>query len=270
MSDREPVKKRAEGAEGAEGEKRAEGAQEAEGAEGAEGEKTLTTYHDAAPMRRKPPLPPASPRTALSRLPTPDSRTGGFGNPPLPTPDSRLPTFHKLSTQIEAILYLKGKPLSVAEIAEYAQCDRPTAEEGLIELIEDYARRDSALEVVETPTGYSLQLRSGFQNLVQRLIPLELGVGALRTLAAIALHSPIAQNQLVELRGSSAYQHVQELVEQGFVRKRRQSDSRSSLLQLTEKFHQYFQVEQLPQLLGQERKQSKYQQLELADDLEDS
>ncbi|PSB42873.1 SMC-Scp complex subunit ScpB, partial [Cyanosarcina cf. burmensis CCALA 770] len=38
----------------------------------------------------------------------------------------------------------------------------------------------------------------------------------------------------------------------------------------TEKFHQYFQVEQLPQLLGQERKQSKYQQLELADDLEDS
>ncbi|WP_410500554.1 SMC-Scp complex subunit ScpB [Chroococcidiopsis sp. SAG 2025] len=175
---------------------------------------------------------------------------------------------------MEAILYLKGKPLSVAEIAEYAQCDRPTVEEGLIELIEDYARRDSALEVVETPTGYSLQLRSGFQDLVHRLIPLELGVGALRTLAAIALHSPIAQNQLVELRGSSAYQHVQELVEQGFVRKRRQSDSRSSLLQLTEKFHQYFQIEQLPQLLGQghpvKERQSKYQQLELGDDLEDS
>ncbi|OWY68844.1 SMC-Scp complex subunit ScpB [cyanobacterium TDX16] len=191
-----------------------------------------------------------------------------------PTPDSRPPTSQKLSTQIEAILYLKGKPLSVAEIAEYAQCDRPTAEEGLIELIEDYARRDSALEVVETPTGYSLQLRSGFQDLVHRLIPLELGVGALRTLAAIALHSPIAQNQLVELRGSSAYQHVQELVEQGFVRKRRQSDSRSSLLQLTEKFHQYFQIEQLPQLLGQghqvKERQSKYQQLELGDDLEDS
>jgi segregation and condensation protein B len=174
-----------------------------------------------------------------------------------------LPTPHRLATQIEAILYLKGKPLSVAEIAEYAGCDRPAAEEGLIELIEDYARRESALEVVETHTGYSLQLRSGFQDLVHRLIPLELGVGALRTLAAIALHNPIAQNQLVELRGSSAYQHVQELVEQGFVRKRRQPDSRSSLLQLTEKFHQYFQVEQLPQLLGH---QAEYQQLELDDE----
>lgn len=182
------------------------------------------------------------------------------------SPLASLPTPHKLATQIEAILYLKGKPLSVAEIAEYARCDRATAEEGLIELIEDYARRDSALEVVETPTGYSLQLRSGFQDLVHRLIPVELGVGALRTLAAIALHNPIAQNQLVELRGSSAYQHVQELVEQGFVRKRRQPDSRSSLLQLTEKFHQYFQIEQLPQLLGSGDRQAKYQQLELGNE----
>lgn len=199
-----------------------------------------------------------------SKIPNPKSQIQDF-----PTPNSQLPTPHKLATQIEAILYLKGKPLSVTEIAEYAQCDRATAEEGLIELIEDYARRDSALEVLETPTGYSLQLRSGFQDLVQRLIPLELGVGALRTLAAIALHSPIAQNQLVELRGSSAYQHVQELVEQGFVRKRRQPDSRSSLLQLTEKFHQYFQIEQLPQLLGQH--QTEYKQLELGDEpLEES
>lgn len=66
----------------------------------------------------------------------------------------------RLATKIEAILYLKGQPLSLAEIAEYAGCDRATVEEGLIELIDDYAHRDSALEVVETLVGYSLQLRS--------------------------------------------------------------------------------------------------------------
>lgn len=160
--------------------------------------------------------------------------------------DFRPLTPLRLATKIEAILYLKGQPLLIAEIAEYAGCDRATAEEGIIELIDDYAHRDSALEVVETPNGYSLQLRSGFQELVQTLIPVELGVGALRTLAAIALHSPIAQTELVNLRGSGAYQHVQELVGLGFVRKRRQADSRSFSLQVTEKFHQYFQLEQLP------------------------
>ncbi|MEB3181763.1 MAG: SMC-Scp complex subunit ScpB [Nostocaceae cyanobacterium] len=156
---------------------------------------------------------------------------------------------NRLASQIEAILYLKGQPLSIPEIAEYAKCDRVTVEEGLIELMDDYAHRDSALEVVETDAGYSLQLRSDFQDLVQTLVPVELGVAVLRTLAAIALHNPMLQIDLINLRGSGAYQHVQELVELGFVQKKRHTDSRSYALQVTAKFHQYFQIEQLPQPL---------------------
>ncbi|MEO3703716.1 SMC-Scp complex subunit ScpB [Trichormus azollae] len=165
-----------------------------------------------------------------------------------------------IAIKIEAILYLKGKSLSLSEIAEYAGCDRPTVEESIIELIDNYARRDSALEVVETENGYSLQLRSDFHELVQTLIPVELGVGALRTLAAIALHNPILQSDLINLRGSGVYQHVPELVELGFVRKRRDSNSRSYSLQVTPKFHQYFQIDQLPQVFPRDEKE---QQLEL-------
>ncbi len=151
----------------------------------------------------------------------------------------------RLATQIEAILYLKGQPLSIAEISELAGCDREDAEDALIELMTDYARRDSALEVVETPAGYSLQLRSTFQDLMQSLVPAELGVGALRTLAAIALKNPIAQTDLIDLRGSGAYQHIQELISLGFVQRRRQTDGRSYWLQVTDKFHQHFELDQL-------------------------
>lgn len=154
----------------------------------------------------------------------------------------------RLATKIEAILYLKAQPLPLPRIAEYAGCDRQQAEEALLDLINDYAHRDSALEVVETPEGYCLQLREKFQELVHTLIPVDLGVGALRTLAAIALKGPISQTDLVNLRGSGAYQHVQELVSLGFIRKRRQSDGRSYWLQVTDKFHQYFQVDKLPKL----------------------
>jgi segregation and condensation protein B len=153
----------------------------------------------------------------------------------------------RLSSKIEAILYLKAQPLPLAKIAEYAGCDRQEAEEGLLELINEYAHRDGSLEVVETPEGFCLQLRESFRDLINTLIPLDLGVGALRTLAAIALKGPISQTDLVELRGSGVYQHVPELVELGFVRKRRRADSRSSWLQVTDKFYQYFQVEKLPQ-----------------------
>jgi segregation and condensation protein B len=167
------------------------------------------------------------------------------------------------ATKIEAILYLKGKPLSISELSEYAAYDRATVEEGIIDLIDEYARRDSALEIVETPAGYSLQLRSDFHDLVQTLIPVELGVGALRTLAAIALHSPILQSDLINLRGSGAYQQVQELVELGFVKKRRDSESRSYSLQVTSKFHQYFQIEQLPQPFSNNQAEQRQLELEL-------
>jgi segregation and condensation protein B len=157
----------------------------------------------------------------------------------------------RLAPKIEAILYLKGQPLSLSQITEYAGCDRIEAKDALLDLIDDYAHRESALEVVETEGGYSLQLREAFQDVMQALVPAELGVGALRTLAAIALKGPLLQTDLVELRGSGAYQHVQELMQLGLIRRRRsEGNGRSYLVQVTEKFHQYFHLENLPMLAG--------------------
>jgi segregation and condensation protein B len=150
--------------------------------------------------------------------------------------------------KVEAVLYLKGKPMNLAAIADALGCEIEDAEMGLIDLISEYAHRDSALEIVETDMGFSLRLRSEFEDLVNKLIPVDLGRGTLRTLAAIALKKNIVQSELIELRGAGAYQHVQELVEQGFVKKKRQAEGRSSVLHVTAKFHQYFEIDELTKL----------------------
>jgi segregation and condensation protein B len=151
-----------------------------------------------------------------------------------------------LTTSIEAILYLKGQPTSLIDIANYAQCSPDQAQEALIELMTEYGHRNSALEVVETPTGYSLQLRASYQGLLESLIPSELSTASLRTLAAIALKAPILQSDLINFRGSGAYQHVNELVELGFIRKLPQEEGRSYWLEVTDKFHKYFEINHLP------------------------
>ena len=162
----------------------------------------------------------------------------------------------RLATRIEAIIYIKGRPLSVEEIfaclqqqdlesSKISQSDRAPIEEALIELMNDYAHRDSALEIVETEAGYSLQLKNEYEYLLRELVPAELGKGALRTLAAVALKNPILQTELIDLRGSSAYQQVAELVQLGFVRKREQADGRSYWLEVTNKFHQYFEIDNM-------------------------
>lgn len=152
-----------------------------------------------------------------------------------------------LPNKIEAILYLKAQPTSLDEIVSLTKCSIDEVQEALIKLMSDYSYRDSALEILETPNGYSLQLRSCYQSLLEYLIPAELNPSILKTLAAIALKNPILQSDLIVVRGSSAYQHVNELLEAGFIRKRRQEEGRSYWLETTSKFHQYFEINQLPQ-----------------------
>lgn len=160
----------------------------------------------------------------------------------------------KLATKIEAIFYIKGRPLSIEEIhaclnqqsigetGKISEEERAVVEDALIELMNDYAHRDSALEITETEAGYSLQLKDEYGYLLKELVPAELGKGALRTLAAVAIKNPILQTELIDLRGSSAYQQVGELVQLGFIRKREQTDGRSYWLEVTNKFHQYFEI----------------------------
>jgi segregation and condensation protein B len=147
-----------------------------------------------------------------------------------------------LAARLEAILYLKGKPLSLAEVAGIAAVERDEAELALITLMADYAHRDTALEIRQEGNTFSLQLRESLTDLVQNLLPVDLSTASLRTLATIALKKRILQSELVELRGSGAYDHIKELLAQNFIERRRQSEGRSYWLSLSEKFHRTFAV----------------------------
>ena len=169
-------------------------------------------------------------------------------------PDSQNPSvaetvahgaLHTLSlpARLEAILYLKGRPVPLAELAAIAGIEREEAELALITLMTDYAHRDTALEIRQEGQSFSLQLRESLGDLVQSLLPVDLSTAALRTLATIALKKRILQSELVDLRGSGAYDHIRELLAQDFIERRRQSDGRSYWLSLSEKFHRTFSVQ---------------------------
>jgi segregation and condensation protein B len=206
----------------------------------------------------------ASPETAseASQPPGEPEGAGGSGNGPGKAAATLALGALSISARLEAILYLKGRPLSLAELAELAGLEQEATEWALITLMADYAHRDTALEIHQEGGRYSLQLREGLGDLVQNLLPVDLSTASLRTLATIALKKRILQSELVELRGSGAYEHIKELLAQDFIERRRQSDGRSYWLSLSEKFHRTFAIQ------GQEpsapRRQAQHsQQLEL-------
>ncbi len=151
-----------------------------------------------------------------------------------------------LAAQIEAILYLKGRPIGLNELCELARTEPQAVQQALLALSAGYAQRDTALEIVEQNGQFGLQLRPALADLVQDMLPVNLSTATLRTLATIALKKRILQSDLVDLRGSGAYDHIKELLAQDFIERRRQSEGRSYWITLSEKFHRTFSV--LPDL----------------------
>lgn len=148
---------------------------------------------------------------------------------------------NELKSRIEAVLFTTAKALSAKEIGEILGVEEETAEEALLELIMDYSSRDGALEI-DDENGYILQVKEEHMDIVEKLCPVELKPAVLRTLTVIALKEPIRQTLLKDMRGSTAYEHVQELLDKGLISKSKDKNGRSFNLKTTPKFAEYFKL----------------------------
>ena len=161
----------------------------------------------------------------------------------------------ELITRIEAVLYMKGKPVSKKDLSDITKSDINSIYTAIQELKDKYSSDKSAIELIESNNTYSLELKSTLNNFVEDLLPSELKTSELRTLAMIAIKKKILQSDLIILRGSGAYEHIKELLDKNLIVKRKQKDGRSYWLSLSEKFYQTFAVsnEYLSQVGGQNK-----------------
>lgn len=147
----------------------------------------------------------------------------------------------QLKSRIEAVLFVTAKVLQISDIAEILEEDPANVEEALLELIMDYASREGALEI-DDEDGYILQVKQEHLDIVEKLCPAELKPSVLKTLTVIALKEPIRQTLLKDLRGSNAYDHVQELLKMGLISRNKDKNGRSFNLKTTKKFAEYFKL----------------------------
>lgn len=146
-----------------------------------------------------------------------------------------------LKSKIEAVLFVTAKAMQVTEIAEILKEDELVVEDALLELIMDYSAREGALEI-DDEQGYILQVKEDYKDIVEKLCPVELKPAILKTLTIIALKEPIRQSYLKELRGATAYEHIQELLQKGLISRTKDKNGRSYNIKTTPKFAEYFKL----------------------------
>ncbi len=140
---------------------------------------------------------------------------------------------------LEAALFMSPKPLSLTDLYQISKANVSDLRIALNDLTDDYKARDSALEIVENSLGYSMKLRSGYENIAASFASKsELNRSESKTLAFIAYKQPIKQSVLVKYRGNQAYEDVKALEEKGLIA--RNPEGRSFVVRTTRKFLDYF------------------------------
>ncbi|MBX2861470.1 MAG: SMC-Scp complex subunit ScpB [Vampirovibrio sp.] len=178
----------------------------------------------------------------------------------------------RLKGKIEAALFITSRPLTARELAEIMDVNSEDAEVALMELINDYAFRPGTALEINDDDGYILQVREDFNEVMHKMMPVEISHAAVRTLSAIAIKAPVLQSELIELRGSNAYEHIHELLGLNLISKKRKG--RSYLLNTTKSFHQYFKLtgekKELENLVRRASKNSSRPRIQQSTDIEDA
>ena len=145
----------------------------------------------------------------------------------------------ELKAQVEAVLFVSDTPLKTGAIAKMLNASYDDVQSALVQLIQEYEDRNGGLEI-GTDDGYIIQVKTQYLNIVTDMMPLELSPGPMKTLSAIALKDPAIQSEIIDIRGSSAYDHINQLVEQDLITKK--PHGLTYLLKTTKKFEQYFRL----------------------------
>ena len=144
--------------------------------------------------------------------------------------------------KIEAVLFTTGRYLSVEEISKMTGIGSlGYLKEALAGLKKDYETRTGALELVEQGERWKLNIKKTYLFLTESLLSdCELDKPTQETLAIIAYKNPLFQNELVKIRGTTAYDHVRILKELDFITS--EPSGRTRILKITNKFYDYFDV----------------------------
>ena len=143
--------------------------------------------------------------------------------------------------KVEAVLFTVGKEITSERISSLCSLTIPEVENIMKRLQEEYAQRDHSLKLEKRENGWKLTVRDEYVPLVSSIVEsTEMEGAMMQTLAVIAWKYPVVQSEIIKLRGSSAYEHMRLLEEQGFVAK--EKFQRTFKVKLTPKFFEYFDL----------------------------
>lgn len=157
--------------------------------------------------------------------------------------------FNKFKPEIEASLFISSRLMSIEELARVCNTGNLSKiRKAVQELQKEYRERKSGIEIYIIKNSCGMRANQEIEDKIMHLAPeSDMPHSVLKILALIAYKQPIAQSEVVKMRGSRAYNYIHKLVDMDLINAKKQG--RTKILTTTANFNKYFQVEDLSEMI---------------------
>lgn len=147
-----------------------------------------------------------------------------------------------LVSQIESILFVASKPLTVKKIAKVLEIEEAVVTEEIKKIKEKYNLPDSGVVLLDTNSEYQLVSNPDNKNVTEHFVKAEINGELTRpqleTLTVISYCGPITKPELEQIRGVNCSLILRNLLMRGLIK---ESDSETNLLPAYEVTVEYLQ-----------------------------
>lgn len=159
----------------------------------------------------------------------------------------------KMTGALEAVLFAAGEPVSVAELADLLQLEKPQVWELVSELKQSYEAESRGLMLSETAGCFQLVTKPVYYSILLglgRKKEVKLTNASLETLAIVAFKQPVTRAEMEAIRGVKVDGVLNTLLDLGLVAEagRKKALGNPILYATTEKFLMVFGLNSLEEL----------------------
>lgn len=161
--------------------------------------------------------------------------------------------YEHLKGNIEAILFVAGRPVTDVQLAEVLAVEKENIRLLLAQMKEEMDKAERGLTILEVAEGYQLCTKAEYAETVARLAkvqPNRLSKAALETLSVIAFKQPITRAEIEQIRGVQAERILQKLLDKELIKElgRKEAIGRPILYGTTDVFLNCFGMDSLADL----------------------
>lgn len=163
----------------------------------------------------------------------------------------------KLSRQLEALLLVAAKPVSLKELSSALSVKSKEVEEALEDLAKEYEDSERGFRLLKAGNNYQLVSAAEESDLVQKFLKIEssgeLSQPSLEALSIIAYRGPVSKLDLDRIRGVNCSLILRNLLVRGLIEENFDKKKEESYYQVSAEFLRFLGLDRVEKLPDYER-----------------